>query len=188
VTEYMDFLRAVVEHPDEDTPRLMLADWLDENPHAWPNGRATAEFIRASCVVATGTRRAMPLRAYRWLEENWRRLVPTLAGSVPITGVHAHRRRGRQIRCRVRMGTTRDTVYHASVTLDFWKGFCSGLSMWSTYAYERIVSDALQIDQPILFMFKPPPIRIGHPEPVSYADQVAQAVVAEDGDDGDDDL
>ena len=38
-------LAAILAHPDEDTPRLVYADWLDEN------GRAErAEFIRIQCA------------------------------------------------------------------------------------------------------------------------------------------
>lgn len=40
-------LRAIREHPDDDTPRLIYADWLDE--HGQP-GRA--EFIRVQCELS----------------------------------------------------------------------------------------------------------------------------------------
>ena len=40
-------LTAIAAHPDEDTPRLMYADWLDEN------GRPIrAEFIRVQIDIA----------------------------------------------------------------------------------------------------------------------------------------
>jgi uncharacterized protein (TIGR02996 family) len=44
-------LAAILAHPDEDTPRLAYADWLDENADALPGRdpqevRARAEFIR----------------------------------------------------------------------------------------------------------------------------------------------
>jgi uncharacterized protein (TIGR02996 family) len=40
-------LRAIVRHPDDDTPRLVYADWLQEN------GRAEeGEFLRAQCRLA----------------------------------------------------------------------------------------------------------------------------------------
>jgi uncharacterized protein (TIGR02996 family) len=42
--------RAVPEYPDEDTPRLALADWLDE--HGGPADRARARFIRLQCDLA----------------------------------------------------------------------------------------------------------------------------------------
>lgn len=38
------FLRDIVEHPDDLTPRLILADWLEEQAH--PIQKARAEFIR----------------------------------------------------------------------------------------------------------------------------------------------
>lgn len=44
MTERESLLRAVCENPDDDTPRLVFADWLDE--HGDP---AWAEFIRLQC-------------------------------------------------------------------------------------------------------------------------------------------
>ncbi len=41
------FLQAISEKPDDDTPRLVYADWLDE--HGDP---ARAEFIRVQCQLA----------------------------------------------------------------------------------------------------------------------------------------
>jgi uncharacterized protein (TIGR02996 family) len=43
-------LAAILAHPDEDTPRLAYADWLDENGDE--SGRARAEFIRGQIEVA----------------------------------------------------------------------------------------------------------------------------------------
>lgn len=47
-------LAAIIANPDEDTPRLMYADWLDENqpdtrptPASGPS--AQAEFIQVQC-------------------------------------------------------------------------------------------------------------------------------------------
>jgi uncharacterized protein (TIGR02996 family) len=41
------FLRAIIEHPDDDGPRLVYADWLDEQGQA-----ARAELIRVQCELA----------------------------------------------------------------------------------------------------------------------------------------
>jgi uncharacterized protein (TIGR02996 family) len=41
------FLRAIADRPDDDLPRLVYADWLDE--HGEP---ARAEFIRVQCELA----------------------------------------------------------------------------------------------------------------------------------------
>src|SRR5262249_26258167 len=40
------FLRAVIEAPDDDAPRLMFADWLEER------GDVRGEFIRVQCELA----------------------------------------------------------------------------------------------------------------------------------------
>src|SRR4051794_5593177 len=41
------FLCDIIEHPDDDAPRLIYADWLDE--HGQPE---RAEFIRLQCRLA----------------------------------------------------------------------------------------------------------------------------------------
>ena len=43
-------LLAVCDSPDDDAPRLVFADWLDENGHDVE--RAWAEFIRLQCAAA----------------------------------------------------------------------------------------------------------------------------------------
>jgi uncharacterized protein (TIGR02996 family) len=42
-----DFIQAIAECPDDDTPRLAYAAWLAE--HGQP---APAEFIRVQCALA----------------------------------------------------------------------------------------------------------------------------------------
>jgi uncharacterized protein (TIGR02996 family) len=41
------FLHDIIEHPDDDAPRLIYADWLDEHGQA-----DRAEFIRLQCRLA----------------------------------------------------------------------------------------------------------------------------------------
>lgn len=53
MTDEEDLLRAIRDNPEEDTPRLMYADWLDEQPRAErPLAHLIAEQIRAALVVA----------------------------------------------------------------------------------------------------------------------------------------
>ena len=47
MTERHAFLRAIKDHPDDDTPRLVFADWLDE--HGEPERAAE---LRHACRVA----------------------------------------------------------------------------------------------------------------------------------------
>lgn len=39
-------VRAIIENPEDDSPRLVYADWLDEH-----GGAARAEFIRLQCEL-----------------------------------------------------------------------------------------------------------------------------------------
>jgi uncharacterized protein (TIGR02996 family) len=55
------FLQAIIDDPDDDTPRLIFADWLDENGEP-----ERAEFIRCSATSVAGCssdrRRSLPRR------------------------------------------------------------------------------------------------------------------------------
>jgi uncharacterized protein (TIGR02996 family) len=59
MSEEAALLKAIVAAPDEDTPRLVYADWLDENradsrPSPAQGPSARAEFIRVQCRLAAG--------------------------------------------------------------------------------------------------------------------------------------
>ncbi|MHB1424636.1 MAG: TIGR02996 domain-containing protein [Gemmataceae bacterium] len=43
------FLQDILAHPDDDAPRLIFADWLEEQGDA--GSVARAEFIRAQCAL-----------------------------------------------------------------------------------------------------------------------------------------
>jgi uncharacterized protein (TIGR02996 family) len=51
MSEQQALLRAVIDRPDEDAPRLVYADWLDEHGPAEPD-RARAAFIRLQVEAA----------------------------------------------------------------------------------------------------------------------------------------
>src|SRR5687768_1025238 len=86
-------LRTVCENPDDDLPRLVFADWLDE--HGEPE---RAEFIRIQIELGTSAKRGESTvdsrrqRELRNLEQSllylngnrWRQEVPV------YTGVHFH--------------------------------------------------------------------------------------------------
>ena len=74
------FLARIRESPDDDLPRLVFADWIEDRSNPTDLGLATAEFIRLTCGVPTkgkGSRLAKQ-KWDLWLKGNWRRLVPTL--------------------------------------------------------------------------------------------------------------
>jgi uncharacterized protein (TIGR02996 family) len=79
------FLQDIVESPDDDTPRLVYADWLDD--HDQPE---RAEFIRVQCelarmVVFNERRRALLARQHlliaehgsAWLRAEWPKAANT---------------------------------------------------------------------------------------------------------------
>jgi len=66
-----EFIQTIIANPDDDTPRLVYADWLDEQ------GDPRGEFIRVQCALATMAdedprrwdlelRQARLLRWYGW--------------------------------------------------------------------------------------------------------------------------
>jgi uncharacterized protein (TIGR02996 family) len=65
MTEHEAFLRAVIAEPDEDAPRLVYADWLEER------GDPRGEFIRLQCTLAAREpRRDLAARADALREEH----------------------------------------------------------------------------------------------------------------------
>src|SRR5262249_54775998 len=72
------FLNDICAHPDDDAPRLIYADWLDEQ------GRSErAEFIRVQCaLVARPEDGALRRRERELLDEHgnaWRQEAPAWA-------------------------------------------------------------------------------------------------------------
>ena len=112
-------LRAIAAAPDDDAPRLVYADWLDEHGPGDAD-RARAEFVRLACGLKPKVQitRAEQL----WLADNWRRLVPTLAGRLAELGAKPdHQWTGRILRLwhfrRLSLGGT------IKLELEFWRGF-----------------------------------------------------------------
>src|SRR4051812_36541696 len=61
--EVRAFLADIREHPDDSTPRLILADWLDD--HDDPRG----SFLRAQCHVAFRDSAPRDIPAEKWLAD-----------------------------------------------------------------------------------------------------------------------
>jgi uncharacterized protein (TIGR02996 family) len=88
------FLQAVRANPDDDTPRLVYADWLDDQGDA-----DRAEFIRVQCEVARmdandPRRPALKDREQAILHANWRRWIDPIRdrfrASIPAEHVRDH--------------------------------------------------------------------------------------------------
>src|SRR5438552_3681095 len=82
--EAVALYRAILAHPDEDTPRLVYADWLDEH-----DDLDRAEFIRVQCRLARMNEwddgyTADCLRAERLRHEHWAEWTrPPIGGTQP---------------------------------------------------------------------------------------------------------
>lgn len=153
MSERLAFLAAIREAPADDVPRLVFADWLDEQDDDCD--RATAEFVRVSCAMnANKTRQTRP--EGRFLHENWPRLVPKLAAA----GYHLNRRSGHTVTL------IKEEYVPALVTPDeghaaykynrwchvtFWRGFATAIS---TYQHRDLAAVALAArTQPLAFLF-----------------------------------
>jgi uncharacterized protein (TIGR02996 family) len=82
MTQHDAFLRAILETPDDDTPRLVYADWLDEHDDS-----PRAEFIRVQCRLAAmdeydPERLDLPRREYELLADHWGEWAAPLVGRV----------------------------------------------------------------------------------------------------------
>jgi uncharacterized protein (TIGR02996 family) len=85
MTDEQALLKAIADQPDEDTPRLAFADWLDES--GTESNVARAEFIRIQVELATPTdpEREKELRrreAELWQphRHTWKAAIPDVPG------------------------------------------------------------------------------------------------------------
>jgi uncharacterized protein (TIGR02996 family) len=155
-------LQTIVNSPQEDTPRLMYADWLDEHRTESDLARATAEFVRLSCRVGNTSCR-MPGPVYKWISLHWMRLVPS------VVALH-HRLdskinymfwpRGRWIKTVFRLvsdsnSAARKQYYSTHIEFEFWKGFVRSTHMYSSWGWGKIKPLLLK-DQPILNLYNNP--------------------------------
>lgn len=88
MTHHDAFLADIVAHPGDDTPRLVYADWLEEQGD--PASLARAEFIRVQCLLVPSAHlslgRVVELRKCerKLLEEHWHDWVPDCISSPVI--------------------------------------------------------------------------------------------------------
>jgi uncharacterized protein (TIGR02996 family) len=160
VTERETFLAAIREAGADDTPRLVYADWLDEFGTTDADA-ARAEFIRLSCTTGkrkgTGVKVRSGVKEGRWLDENWHRLLPSLAATATpklatTGGLALLSRRGGELTARWHFGTGNParpyTHYHAKVSVRYWKGFAVKFSATTVRHFLRFAGP-LARDEPL---------------------------------------
>ncbi|HEY1065457.1 MAG TPA: TIGR02996 domain-containing protein [Pirellulales bacterium] len=100
------FLQAVVESPDDDAPRLIYADWLDEH-----GDESRAEFIRLQCALETLPPDAPERPDYEQREQELlNRFAWTWAESLQPQDNEWVYRRGFVERVEMNLQTSRDSI------------------------------------------------------------------------------
>lgn len=150
MTDRDSLLAAIRANPRDDLPRLVYADWLDENGTT-DLDVATSEFIRKSVAFKgkqkhpVGLIGAMAPAGYEWLHDNWSRLVPGLMRHTPVRNF---RRTGRRVRAAVYVPKgKRDLLQFVWVDLEFnnlgvsraWWWGCNGIE--GNWVYQLISRD-----------------------------------------------
>jgi len=93
--QHLALLKAILANPEDDLPRLVFADWLEENGTTDADA-ARVEFIRLGCK--SKAKIAVSPKEGEWLDENWRRLlVNTLSVTDPADEECDWRRKGRHV-------------------------------------------------------------------------------------------
>jgi uncharacterized protein (TIGR02996 family) len=119
--ERLAFLRAIGTAPDENTPRLAYADWLDEHGSTDAD-RARAEFLRIACKHSTKARITKDEQV--WLAAHWKRMLPTVAALFVEAGGKPDgiRWSGRNLKLVV-IGRKRSGPPGFVLELEVWRGF-----------------------------------------------------------------
>jgi len=116
------FLRAIADAPDDDTPRLVYADWLDEHGAADAD-RVRAEFLRVACKLKTKARITREEQA--WLADHWRRLLPAVNSRIVELGGKPDdiQWSGRNLKLLVASRKRSGPAIPLSLELEIWRGF-----------------------------------------------------------------
>lgn len=168
-------LAAIKASPDQDTPRLMYADYLDDHPES-DRDVATAEFIRITCDMRVKPKMAT-IKAGKWLDlgeefdfptgqqtafGNYSRLCPLLTGWMAVVNRTAHRvvpggwefgyprvsltRNGRWLEMRHRKSVN----WMPELTrIEFWRGFVRRV-IYRHWADADITLALILADQPLV--------------------------------------
>jgi uncharacterized protein (TIGR02996 family) len=125
-------LSAILANPDDDLPRLVFADWLEENGTSDADA-ARVEFIRLGCKSRAKSR--ITTAEGRWLDANWRRLLVntlTLTHPVELTAAGESvffRRTGRYVQLH--------NIQYALLEFEYVRGFARRVEYRSVQYYRR---------------------------------------------------
>jgi uncharacterized protein (TIGR02996 family) len=155
-------LSAILANPEDDLPRLVFADWLEENGTTDADA-ARVEFIRLGCKGKAKSR-ISPAET-KWLDANWKRLLgTTVAATHPRTRRMNAERDGRFLRLQFRWQDV-ERVGVALVCFEYVRGFARRVEYLQGHAYQRFWQAAAS-DEPLAYHRPelPPDLRFG-PDP-----------------------
>lgn len=122
------FLRAIAAAPEDDIPRLVYADFLDECDS--PTDRARAAFIRLGCNLDSAKKRQTAAEG-RFLAANWELLLP----EIHRAGFTLHRRNGRICTFNRPVEISANPNFYRFtrwVHVTFWRGFAATINIWQS--------------------------------------------------------
>jgi uncharacterized protein (TIGR02996 family) len=146
VTERLALLKAILAAPNDDLPRLVFADWLEENGTSDADA-ARAEFIRLGCLSKAKLK--ITSAETRWLDANWQRLLPSVIAAAPKRVKPQPARQGRFLRILFywkETGRTRTT----DLSFEFVRGFVRRAEFSNGHGYERFWQ-AIATDEPLAY-------------------------------------
>jgi uncharacterized protein (TIGR02996 family) len=164
MTPRLALLSAILAAPDDDLPRLVFADWLEEFGTTDADA-ARVEFIRLGCKSKAKSR--MTTAEGKWLDANWHRLLCSTITARP-KGAKPPRveRDGRHLRVRFRWTEGElEQARVAELCFEYVRGFARRVEYLQGHAYQRFWQ-AMATDEPLAYHRPelPPDLRFG-PDP-----------------------
>ena len=147
MNQRLALMSAILANPADDLPRLVFADWLEENGTTDADA-ARVELIRLGCKSKAKVR--MSPAEGKWLDANWQRLLGnTLAARPAEVKLPKSEREGRHLRMRFRW-TEGSKVFAAELAFEYVRGFARRVEYLQGHAYQRFWQ-ATTTDEPLAY-------------------------------------
>ncbi len=148
-SDRLALLKAILAAPDDDLPRLVFADWLEENGTSDADA-ARVEFIRLGCKSKAKTR-ITPAEG-KWVDANWQRLLGSTISARP-KGAKSPKveRAGRFLRMRFRWTEGElEQARVAELCFEYVRGFARRVEYLQGHTYQRFWQ-ATTTDEPLAY-------------------------------------
>ncbi len=146
MNDRLALLSAVLANPADDLPRLVFADWLEENGTSDADA-ARAEFIRLGCLSKAKLK--ITSAETKWIDANWQRLLPTTIAAAPKRVKPQPARQGRFLRV-LFYWKEADRTRTTDLSFEFVRGFARRVEYTNGHGYERFWR-AIATDEPLAY-------------------------------------